>query len=266
MRLVTTADGFGRLEGDDYVPMGDDLVAWLGGAPAHEGTPRPAAGLALRAPVPRPGKIVCVGLNYRDHAEEAGKPVPEEPVLFAKFANSVTDPGATVVIPSVTKKADYEGELAVVIGRRARRVGAQEALDAVAGYTCVNDLSARDLQWSQGQWTRGKAVDGFLPMGPQLVTPDEIGDPHALGIRTMLNGEIVQESNTSNLVFGVAELISFISATVTLEPGDVLATGTPGGVGSARTPPRFLRDGDRLVVEIDGIGRLATTMAVEPPG
>ncbi len=260
MRLVSYAGGFGRLEGDAVVPMGDDLVGYLAGAPVAEGEPVPLAGLTLAAPVPRPGKIVCVGLNYRDHAAETGKPVPTEPVLFCKFANSVVGDAATVPIPAATAEADWEAELAVVIGRTATRVRADDALDHVAGYACANDLSARDLQRSGGQWTRGKAIDGFLPLGPWLVTADEVPDPQALGIRCTLNDEVVQDSSTSQMVFGVAELISTITETMTLEPGDLLVTGTPPGVGMARTPPRFLVPGDVLTVEIDGLGALTTTM------
>lgn len=261
MRLVSFDGGFGRWEGDVVVPLGPDLVEHLRGAAPTEGAPVPVAGLTLRAPVPRPGKIVCVGLNYRDHASETGKPVPTEPVLFAKFANSVVGDGATVPIPAATAEADWEAELAVVIGRTATRVAAGDALDHVAGYACANDLSARDLQRSGGQWTRGKAVDGFLPLGPWLVTADEVPDPQALGIRCTLNGDVVQDSSTSQMVFGVAELIETITATMTLEPGDLVVTGTPPGVGMAMTPPRFLAAGDVLTVEIDGLGVLTTTMA-----
>ncbi len=188
MRLVSFAGGFGRLEGDEVVPMGFDLVEHLRDGPLTESAPVAAADLPLSAPVPRPGKIVCVGLNYRDHAAETGKPVPTEPVLFCKFANSVVADGATVPIPAATAEADWEAELAVVIGRTATRVRAEDALGHVAGYTCANDLSARDLQRSGGQWTRGKAIDGFLPLGPWLVTADEVPDPQALAIRCTLNG------------------------------------------------------------------------------
>jgi 2,4-didehydro-3-deoxy-L-rhamnonate hydrolase len=269
MRLVSYDGGFGRIEdgpeGAVVVPMGEDLVAHLAGAPVREGGPVPLEGLRLLAPVPRPGKIVCVGLNYRDHAAETGKAVPTEPVLFAKFANSVVGDSATVPIPPETAEADWEAELGVVVGRRASRVAVDEALSYVAGYTCMNDLSARDLQRSGGQWTRGKAIDGFLPMGPWLRTADEVPDPQALGIRCLLNGEVVQDSSTAQMVFGVAELVSVISATMTLEPGDCIATGTPPGVGMARTPPRFLREGDRLEVSLDGLGTLTTVMG-GPPG
>ena len=268
MRLVSYEGGFGRVEEQDgdrvVVPMGADLVGWLAeqptGGSGADGQPVAYDALTLRAPVPRPGKIVCVGLNYRDHAAETGADVPTEPVLFAKFANSVVPDGAEVAIPPATSEVDWEAELGVVIGRRARRVGVEEAMDHVAGYTCLNDLSARDLQRRGGQWTRGKAIDGFLPMGPWLVTRDEVADPQALAIGCSVNGEVVQESSTAQMVFGVAELVSVISQTMTLEPGDVIATGTPPGVGMARTPPRYLAPGDEVVVSIEGLGSLRTTM------
>ena len=263
MRLISYAGGFGRLH-DDFellVPMGRDLVAYLAGEEAVvDRAPVPVDSLQLTAPVPRPGKIICVGLNYRDHAKETGKPIPEEPVLFAKFANSVVPDGAEVPIPEVTREVDWEAELGVVIGRTARRVSASDALDHVAGYTCMNDLSARDLQRRGGQWTRGKAIDGFLPMGPHLVTADEVADPQGLRISCSVNGDVVQDSSTAEMVFGVAELVSILSQTITLEPGDCIATGTPPGVGMAMSPPRFLGPGDDVVVEIQGVGRLETRM------
>lgn len=262
VRLISYDGGYGRIEGDSVVPMGDSLVAYLAGEkPAEDASHLPLDQVRLTAPVPRPGKIICVGLNYRDHAAETGKPIPTEPVLFAKYANSVVPHGATVEMPPATAEVDWEAELGVVIGSRASRVSVDQALDHVAGYTCMNDLSARDLQRSGGQWTRGKAIDGFLPMGPFLVTVDEVPDPQALSIRCSLNGEVVQDSSTSEMVFGVAELVSVISQTLTLEPGDCIATGTPPGVGMAKSPPRFLAPGDELVVEIQGLGRLVTTMA-----
>lgn len=265
MRLVSYPGGWGRVEGiaedQTVVPMGSDLVAYLRGEEASvDGTPLPYDDVELLAPVPRPGKIVCVGLNYRDHAAETGKPVPTEPVLFAKFANSVVGDGAEVDIPEATEEVDWEAELGVVIGRRASRVPVDESLEHVAGYTCMNDLSARDLQRRGGQWTRGKAIDGFLPMGPWLVTPDEVGDPQQLSVRCIVDGEVMQDSSTAQMVFGVAELVSVISQTMTLEPGDCIATGTPPGVGMAMTPPRFLRPGDVVVVEIERLGRLTTTI------
>ena len=262
MRLVSYDGGFGRLEGDTVVPMGTDLVRWLAGEePAEDGAPVPVSQLTLRAPVPRPGKVLCIGLNYRDHAAETGKPLPEVPMLFAKWANSVVGDGATVAIPAATQQVDWEAELGVVMGRRVKDVAVDEALDAVAGYCCTNDLSARDLQRVTTQFTLGKAIDGFLPMGPWLVTADEVPDPQDLAISCTVNGETVQNSSTREMVFCVAELISYLSRTLTLEPGDVLVTGTPPGVGVARTPQWFLKAGDEVAVEIEGLGRLTTRMA-----
>jgi 2-keto-4-pentenoate hydratase/2-oxohepta-3-ene-1,7-dioic acid hydratase in catechol pathway len=262
MQLVSYVGGFGRLEGGAVVPMGPDITGYLSGTrKPSEGAPRDLEDVTLIAAIPRPGKIICVGLNYRDHAAETGKPIPTEPILFAKFANSVVGDGATVAIPAVVTEADWEAELGVVIGHRARRVPRDRALDYVAGYLCMNDLSARDLQRTGGQWTRGKAIDAFLPMGPALVTADEVPNPQALDISCRLNGAVVQQSNTSEMVFDVAELISIISQTITLEPGDCIATGTPPGVGMAMTPPRFLRPGDVVEVAIGGLGTLTTTMA-----
>ena len=256
MRLVSFDGGFGRVEGAEVVPMGPDLGAWLGGAPAAEWAAISRGSLRLRAPVPRPGKIFGVGLNYRDHAEEAGQPVPEVPVLFAKFANSVIGPGEPIVVPAATEQPDYEAELGVVIGRTAWEVAVDDALDHVGGYLCCNDVSARDLQLSVPQWTRGKAIDTFLPCGPELVTADEIADPQALAIRCVLNGTTMQDSSTAQMVFGVAELVSFISQACTLEPGDLIVTGTPPGVGFTRTPPVWLHDGDEVTIEIEGLSAL----------
>jgi acylpyruvate hydrolase len=264
VRLVSFEGGFGRVEEDAVVPMGPSLVDWLafGTQGVATGAPRPLAEVRLLAPVPRPGKIVCVGLNYRDHAKETGQPIPSEPVLFSKYANSVVGPGADVVVPPGAGKIDYEAELAVVIGRTASAVPSGEALDHVAGYTCANDVSSRSLQFRSGQWLLGKAIDTFLPLGPFLVTADEVPDPQALGIRCLVNGELRQSSDTGQMVFGVAELVSFTSRTITLEPGDVLVTGTPSGVGMAADPPRYLGAGDRVRVEIDGLGELDNTVRV----
>jgi 2-keto-4-pentenoate hydratase/2-oxohepta-3-ene-1,7-dioic acid hydratase in catechol pathway len=212
-------------------------------------------------PIERPGKIICVGLNYRDHAEEQGTALPEAPLLFAKWQNTLIGPGEPIVIPPIVTKCDYEAELGVVVGQRVRDVSAEDALEAVAGYTCVNDVSARDLQFADGQWTRGKSPDTFCPVGPRLVPRDEIPDPQALGIRAILNGETVQESTTANMVFGVAEVIAYITRTITLEPGDLIATGTPAGVGAFRKPPLFMQPGDEITIEIDGIGSLTNPVA-----
>jgi 2-keto-4-pentenoate hydratase/2-oxohepta-3-ene-1,7-dioic acid hydratase in catechol pathway len=262
VRLVSFEGGFGRVEDGTAVPMGPSLADWLafGTQSVATGVPRPLAELRLLAPVPRPGKIVCVGLNYRDHANETGQPIPSEPVLFSKYANSVVGPGADVVVPPDADKIDYEAELAVVIGRRASAVATGEALDHVAGYTCANDVSSRSLQFRSSQWLLGKAIDTFLPLGPYLVTADEVPDPQALGIRCLVNGELRQSSDTGQMIFGVAELVSFASRTITLEPGDVLITGTPAGVGMAADPPRYLRPGDRMRIEIDGLGELDNTV------
>ncbi len=217
--------------------------------------------LTLLSPVPRPGKVLCLGLNYRDHAAESGMLVPEQPVLFSKFSSAVIGPGSAIRIPPGSSQVDYEAELAVVIGRRTRSVSPAEAMQHVLGYTCLNDVSARDFQFRDGQWQRGKSCDTFCPLGPWIVTRDELQDPHRLAIRLRRNGETLQDSNTGQLVFGVPELVAFLAETITLEPGDVIATGTPPGVGFARKPPVFLRPGDRVEVEIEAIGVLANPVA-----
>jgi len=213
-------------------------------------------------PIERPGKIVCVGLNYRDHAEEQGVDLPERPILFAKWPNTVIGPGDAIVIPTITEKVDYEAELGVVIGSRVRGASAENALDAVRGYCCVNDVSARDLQFSDGQWVRGKSLDTFCPVG-ELVPAADVADPQALGIRAILNGEVMQESTTRNMVFGVAAIVAFVSQAISLEPGDLIATGTPAGVGVFRDPQVFLAPGDEITIEIDGIGALTNPVVAE---
>jgi len=219
----------------------------------------------LLAPLPQPGKIVAIGRNYREHAAEEGVEPPPAPLIFAKWPSSVVGPGAEVRWdPGLTAKVDYEAELAVVIGRTARRVSVEQALDHVLGYTCLNDVSARDIQFGDGQWVRGKSLDTFCPMGPALVTADEIGDPQDLGICCTVGGERLQDARTSAMYFGVAEIISYCSTSFTLEPGDVIATGTPGGVGVFRDPPRFLGDGDLMAVEIERIGRLENVCRFDP--
>ncbi len=215
------------------------------------------------APVPRPGKIICIGLNYRDHAAESNMPIPEKPVVFSKFSTSVIAPGEPVVLPSTSKQVDYEAELAVIIGRRAKQVSADRAYDYVLGYTAFNDVSARDFQFADGQWQRGKSCDTFAPMGQTIVTTDTITDPHKLSIKLVLNGQTMQDSNTDQLIFSVPALIEFLSQTITLEPGDVIATGTPPGVGFARTPPVFLKPGDQMEVLIEGMGGLGNPVVRE---
>jgi 2-keto-4-pentenoate hydratase/2-oxohepta-3-ene-1,7-dioic acid hydratase in catechol pathway len=208
------------------------------------------------APVPRPGKLICIGLNYRDHAAESKMAIPEKPVVFSKFSSAVIAPGEPVVLPAASKQVDYEAELAVVIGRRAKNVPADRAYDYVLGYTACNDVSARDFQFADGQWQRGKSCDTFAPMGQTIVTTDQVPDPHKLSIKLILNGQTMQDSNTDQMIFGVPRLIEFLSETITLEPGDVIATGTPSGVGFARNPPVFLQPGDQMEVLIEGMGGL----------
>jgi 2-keto-4-pentenoate hydratase/2-oxohepta-3-ene-1,7-dioic acid hydratase in catechol pathway len=202
-----------------------------------------------------PQKIVCIGLNYRDHAEEQGAPLPERPLLFAKWPNTLIGNGDAIRIPPVTRQVDYEAELGVVIGRRASRVSTDDALDHVRGYVVANDVSARDLQFSDGQWVRGKSLDTFLPVG-DLVPASTVPDPQALPIRAIRNGETLQDSNTGNMVFGVAEIVSFVSQAITLEPGDLIITGTPAGVGAFRDPQVWLEPGDEITIEIDGVGSI----------
>jgi 2-keto-4-pentenoate hydratase/2-oxohepta-3-ene-1,7-dioic acid hydratase in catechol pathway len=202
-----------------------------------------------------PQKIVCVGLNYRDHAEEQGVALPERPLLFAKWPNTLIDDGDEIRIPAISENVDYEAELGVVIGKRTSRVAAQDALDHVRGYVVANDVSGRDLQFSDGQWVRGKSLDTFLPVG-DLVPASEVPDPQKLGIRAILNGETLQDSNTSNMVFGVAAIVEFVSQAITLEPGDLIITGTPAGVGAFRDPKVWLQPGDEITIEIDGVGSI----------
>jgi 2-keto-4-pentenoate hydratase/2-oxohepta-3-ene-1,7-dioic acid hydratase in catechol pathway len=211
-------------------------------------------------PIERPGKIVCVGLNYRDHAEEQGVALPDEPLLFAKWPNTLIGPGEPIVIPPLVTKCDYEAELGVVLGARVKRVSKENALEAVRGYLCANDVTARDLQFGDGQWTRGKSVDTFCPVGP-LVPAADVPDPHALRIRAIVSGEVLQDSTTANLIFGVDEIISYASQTVTLEPGDLVLTGTPAGVGIWRDPQRLLQPGDEVTIEIEGLGSLTNPVA-----
>ena len=207
-------------------------------------------------PAVTPGKIICIGRNYYDHAVEGGSEPPASPLIFTKLPNSLTAHEAPVTLHAISQQIDFEAELAVVIGRQARRVSEAEALDHVYGYSCLNDISARDLQFADGQWIRGKSLDGFAPLGPWIVTRDEIADPQALAIEGRLNGQVMQRSNTRQMIFPVAYLIHYISQGITLEPGDVIATGTPEGVGVFRNPPVLLQPGDQFEVELEGIGIL----------
>jgi 2-keto-4-pentenoate hydratase/2-oxohepta-3-ene-1,7-dioic acid hydratase in catechol pathway len=215
----------------------------------------PLASVELDAPV-TPRKIVAIGLNYRDHAIEAGLKIPAAPLCFAKFTSSLAGPFDPIRLPAEDAQVDFEGELGFVIGRTAKRVAESEAMNFVAGYVTFNDVSARKWQFEDGQWTRGKSCDSFAPYGPCLVTADEVPDPGALRIETRVNGELLQSSNTNQLIFGIPRLISYLSHGFTLEPGDLIATGTPSGVGFSRKPPRFLKDGDLVEVEIEAVGKI----------
>ena len=222
------------------------------------------ASAKLLAPIPRPPKIICVGLNYRDHAAETGARLPSVPTIFNKFPTAVNAPGANIVLPRESNAIDYEVEFAFVIGRGGRRIPAAEWKEHVFGYTIANDVSARDYQRATSQWLMGKTFDTFAPMGPWIVTPDAVEDPHALDIRMELNGEIMQHSNTRELIFKIPDLIAFVSGVFTLEPGDIMLTGTPSGVGFVRNPPRFLQPGDECVLKIAGIGELRNPVVAEP--
>ena len=211
---------------------------------------------AMSLPIDRPGKIIAVGLNYRDHAEEQARDTPAAPMLFAKWATALIGPDDPIMLPSITSTVDFEGELGVVIGERVKRVSKENALDVVRGYICVNDVSARDLQRADKQYTRSKSLDTFCPVGPRLVPRDDVGDPGSLAIRTTVNGETMQEASTAQLIFDVPTLNEYISQAITLEPGDLICTGTPSGVGEFRDPPRYLADGDEVVVEIERVGAL----------
>jgi len=223
----------------------------------------PLASVKLLPPIPRPPKILCIGLNYRDHAEETDMPLPAVPTVFVKLATALIGHGDSIVLPRASTQPDYEAELAFVIGRGGRYIAAERWRDHVFGYTIFNDVSARDFQKATSQWTMGKNFDTFAPMGPALVTADEVADPHALDISLALNGVVMQSSNTCNLVFRIPELVAFLSSVFTLEPGDVVSTGTPAGVGFARKPPVYLRPGDEVVVRIQSLGELRNPVVSE---
>ncbi len=231
--------------------------------PAGQRVEWPVGAVKVAAPIARPGKIICLGLNYADHAAETGHPKPPAPVLFAKFANSIIGPGDPIVLPPASSKVDYEVELAFVVGKVARNVPLERAYDYIAGYTMLDDVSARDLQNETSQWLRGKSPDTFAPTGPYVVTRDEVPDPQALDVRLWLNGELMQSSNTRNLIFDVPFLLHHISKTVTLEPGDIVSTGTPSGVGVARKPQVFLKPGDVVRLEIGNLGVLENPVVAE---
>lgn len=259
-----TADGIRDLTD----ALGSDLATLIAGGADLAGAAGPLvdpASVTLLAPLPRPGKIICVGLNYLDHCREQGIEPPTHPMLFSKFANAVSHPGQAVTRPKATEKLDLECELGVVIGRRAKSIGPEQAMAHVFGYTVVNDVTMRDLQREDNQWLRAKGSDGFAPIGPEVVTRDELADPQRLRLRSSVNGETWQDSTTAEMVFDVATVVAFASRTITLEPGDVIATGTPAGVGHFQVPPRYLQDGDVMRCEIEGIGAIENQVTDELP-
>lgn len=254
----------GLVEGDALIPTdfeGGALDYILkGSGPLKGGEPIPLKMIRFASPLTGPSKIIAIGLNYMDHVRESHGKIPANPIVFAKFPNTLIGHGEDIVWdPNLTTKVDFEAELAVVIGKRICRCDEIEAMEAVYGYTCANDVSARDIQFGDVQWVRGKSLDTFCPLGPWIVTSDEIPDPHALPIRSRLNGKIMQDSNTGEMIFRLPALISFLSASFTLLPGDVILTGTPHGVGGFREPSIYMKDGDGIEVEIQGIGSLENT-------
>ncbi len=217
----------------------------------------------VTAPLLRPNKLLCVGLNYRDHAIESGMEIPKVPTIFNKFASSIIGPGEEIILPKKSEKPDYEAEFAVIIGKGGRHISEEKWQEHVFGYTILNDVSARDYQLATTQWLMGKTFDTFAPMGPAIVTADEISDPHNLDIKMTINGEVLQNSNTRHLIFNIPTLISYISSVCTLEPGDVISTGTPAGVGLGFKPPRWLKAGDECVVSVQGLGELRNPCVLE---
>ncbi len=250
--LAVISGGAGALDG---------VERWMQSPPGSEQFE--AGEMKLLAPILRPPKIICVGLNYRDHAAESNLPIPEVPTIFAKFSTAVIGPGHPIVLPKNSSKPDYEAEFAVVIGKGGRHIPEKQWREHVFGYTILNDVSARDFQMATSQWMIGKTFDTFAPMGPAIVTADEIEDPHNLEISLTINGEELQHSNTRNLIFNIPQLIAHLSSVCTLEPGDVISTGTPGGVGFARKPPRWLQPGDTVVTKVEGLGELVNPVVAE---
>jgi 2-keto-4-pentenoate hydratase/2-oxohepta-3-ene-1,7-dioic acid hydratase in catechol pathway len=248
----------------DFIQAGEE--AWAAAKTFYLEHPAPGVSLnqlQLQAPLPKPGKIIGIGLNYMDHCREQNVKVPERPLVFAKFGTAVRGPYETIEWDTaLTNEVDYEGELGVVIGKTGRRITKAAALDYVFGYTVANDVSARDLQFSDKQWVRSKSLDTFCPFGPAIVTADEIPDPQILALCTKVNGKVMQDSNTSEMIFDVRELIAFLSCSFTLEAGDLILTGTPNGVGVFRNPKVFLQDGDLVSVEIEGIGKIENRVSV----
>jgi 2-keto-4-pentenoate hydratase/2-oxohepta-3-ene-1,7-dioic acid hydratase in catechol pathway len=284
MKLVTFVHNgstrIGALVGADRVvdfsqadpSLPGDMIGLLRGGEAALAAARQAAGssqtialadVKLLAPVPHPDKIICIGLNYSDHAAETGQPIPKFPIVFSKYSNTVIATGENIVLPRVSNEVDYEAELGFVIGKTARHVSAANALEYIAGYMPINDVSARDYQTRISQWTMGKTFDTFAPMGPALVTSDEVGDPGNLAINLTINGETLQNSNTNKLIFGVPQLVEALTEVMTLQPGDVVSTGTPPGVGMARNPKRYMRPGDVVNITIEKLGTLSNPVVAE---
>ncbi|HWZ30832.1 MAG TPA: fumarylacetoacetate hydrolase family protein [Bryobacteraceae bacterium] len=270
MKLVTFKRGgavpeAGVLAGNKVTGLGVDILSVIasGKKPSANGPSYDLDQVELVAPIPRPPKLICVGLNYRDHAAEAKMEIPKVPTIFSKFSNVVIGPGQPIVLPKASQRPDYEAEFAFVIGPGGRHIPASRAMQHVFGYTIVNDVSARDFQMATTQWLMGKTFDTFAPMGPCIVTADEIPDPHSLDISLEIGGERLQQSNTRELIFKIPEIIEHLSTVVTLEPGDVVLTGTPAGVGFARKPPRFLKPGDEVVIRVERIGELRNPVVAE---
>ncbi len=285
MKLVTFvsngATRIGALIGEDRIvdfsqadaSLPTDMLAFLKGGKATQAAAQKAidggaksvalSDVKLLAPIPNPGKIICIGLNYSDHAAETGQPIPKYPIVFSKYSNTVIATGDKIVLPHVSNEVDYEAELGFVIGKTARYVKAADALDYVAGYMPINDVSARDYQTRISQWTMGKTFDTFAPMGPALVTSDEIADAGNLKISLTINGEVLQDSNTNKLIFGIPQLVEALSEVMTLEAGDVVSTGTPPGVGMARNPKRYMKAGDVVNITIEGLGTLSNPVIGE---
>ncbi|HKN93545.1 MAG TPA: fumarylacetoacetate hydrolase family protein [Thermoleophilaceae bacterium] len=268
MRFVTYDAGSGPRagflrDGERVVDVGDSLRGLIAAGPLHEpadGEELALSEVRLLPPIPDPDKLICIGLNYRSHAAEAGVEAPETPTFFAKFRNALVPAGTEVKLPAASQKVDYEAEVAFVVGRRAKDVSEAEALDHIAGYTLLNDLSARDLQFSTLQWMPGKVFDGSAPCGPALVTPDEAGAPDSIGIELKLNGEVMQSATTADLIHSIPALLAHLSTLMTLEPGDIVSTGTPSGVGSVREPRVWLKPGDEVTITSPSLGTLRNAL------
>ncbi len=272
MKLVTYSVGggetrIGSIDGEELHPLGGaSMIEFIerGGSPEPGEDTVALEEARIHAPIARPQKVIGIGLNYEDHAAETGADIPEKPIVFAKYPNTMIGHGEAIRIPPITEQVDYEAELAVIIGRAARNVPESEALEYVFGYANANDVSSRDLQFSEGgQWTRSKSIDTFCPIGPYIATRDEVPDPQNLQVRCILNGEVMQDGTTDKMIFSVAELVSFLSRGMTLVPGDVIVTGTPPGVGMARDPQVWLKAGDEVTIEIEGLGTLTNPVEME---